>query len=139
MKIVIGIILACHIAAANAAQPTSFVVDSQFSFAATVNNVKQAAMSNNFRVVREQDLSVKGVKVHAIWFCNFEVLNKAIHKHKQVGYLLPFRVTVVEHNGKVSVSSSNPDRSMKLIRSKLGNLCDVIRASYKTILAEASL
>ena len=139
MKMLLAFMLAFNIASANAAQPSSFVVDAHCSFAETIKHVRLAAINNNFRIVRERDMSVNGVKIHAIWFCNFAFLNKAVLKHKQVGYLLPFRVTVVEHNGKISVSAANPDRSMELVKSKLGNLCDTITAEYKAILEESTL
>jgi len=139
MKVLLAFVLVFNMASAYAAAPSSFVVDAHCSFKNAIKHVKQAAVANNFRLVRERDMSIKGVKIHAIWFCNFALLNKAIHRNKKVGYLLPFRVTVVERNGKISVSSVNPDKSMEFVKSKLGNICDVITASYKAILEEASL
>jgi cytochrome c oxidase cbb3-type subunit 3 len=139
MKTLLAVILILNIASVNAAQPTTLVVNANCNFEQTIQHVKQAAVDHNFRIVRERDLSVQGVRVYAIWFCNFELLNQAVHKHKKIGYMLPFRVTVVEHNGKISVSAANPDKSMKLVKSKFGNICNVVTAAYKAILEEASL
>ena len=139
MKPILAILLIFYLACANAAELTAFVVDTHGSFSQAIDRVKQAVQDHNFRVVREADLSVKGVKVHAIWFCNFALLNTAIQTQKEVGYLLPFRVTVVEHDHQVSISAQNPDLSLTPASSQLGVLCQHMTAAYKAILEEVSL
>ena len=67
------------------------------------------------------------------------MLNKAIHMHKQVGYLLPFRVTVMERDNKISISIEDPDKSMIPVKAELGPMCDDITAAYQDILDEVSL
>jgi cytochrome c oxidase cbb3-type subunit 3 len=139
MKIVLAFLLAINMTSVYASEPGAFVVETNNDFAKAIKQTKQAVTDNNFRIVRETDLSVNGFKIHAIWFCNFKVLNDAIHKQKNVGYMLPFRITVMEHNGKTTISTTNPDNSSKLFNSDLGSMFDEITQSYKTILDEASL
>lgn len=140
MKILLaGILLLLNIASVNAAQPSTFVVNADSSFKQAIQHVKEAVVDHNFRVVRERDLSVKGTRIHAIWFCNFEFLNKAIHLHKRIGYMLPFRITVIERNGKITVLAGDPNKSLKLVNSKIGGICNTITAAYKDILEEVSL
>jgi len=139
MKSLLALILLFNFTPVNASQPSSFVVNTHTGFEGAINRVKQAVVNHNFRVVRERDMSVNGIKVHAIWFCNFEMLNKVIRTQKKVGYLLPFRITVVEYNHKISISTENPDNSMKFVKSRLGPICKDITAAYKAILDEVSL
>lgn len=139
MKALLALILLFNIASVNAAEQSPFIVETHASFKDAIAKVKQAVGGHNFHVVRERDLSVNGVKIHAIWFCNFAMLNKVIQTQKQVGYMLPFRITVVERDNKISISANNPDMSMKHIKSGLGSICDDIATAYQAILDEASL
>ena len=58
-------------------------VDSPYDLKATIENVKQAASSNNFIFIREQPLSHGLVpaghedpRQHIIYFCNFSMLTR---------------------------------------------------------------
>jgi len=139
MKALLALLLLFHIATVNAADPSSFFVETNASFQDAIAKVKQAVGGHNFHVVRERDLSVNGIKIHAIWFCNFAMLNKAIQTQKKVGYMLPFRITVMERGNKISISANNPDKSMKHFKAELGSICSDVAAAYQAILDEASL
>jgi len=67
------------------AEAATIVYDSEYDFQTTINNLKDAAVGNNFIIIREQKLESGFVppgqedpKQHIIYFCNFGFLNKAL-------------------------------------------------------------
>jgi cytochrome c oxidase cbb3-type subunit 3 len=122
-------------------------VDSPYDLKTTVENVKRAATSNNFVFIREQTLDSgiapegkENPKQHIIYFCNFGFLNQALAIDPRVGMFLPCRITVVEHDGKVTMMAVNPKRLSKIFNnSELNDMCDQMTQQYRAILDEASL
>jgi cytochrome c oxidase cbb3-type subunit 3 len=121
-------------------------VDSPYDMKTTIENVKKAASSNNFILIREQGLDYGLVpegkedpRRHIVYFCNFNLLNQALGTDPRVGLFLPCRITVVEHDGKVQLMTVNPKRLSKIFNnSDLNELCDQMTKQYRAIMEEAT-
>jgi cytochrome c oxidase cbb3-type subunit 3 len=122
-------------------------VPSPYSLQETVENVKQAITSQNFILIRtdtlEHGLAKQGQEnPHQVilHFCNFHFLYQALAVDPRVGMFLPCRVTVTEHDGKVTVSSINPEYLSRLFNNaELNEYCKRMHGVYKDILEEATL
>lgn len=121
------------------------VMDSPYSLAETVENVKLAVSNQNFTLVRtdyldhglveEGEENKNQVVLH---FCNFGFLYEALAIDPRVGMFLPCRVTVVETEGKVQVMTINPMRLSNLFNNdELDEACKRMYEVYLTILDEA--
>ena len=130
-----------------ATDQATIVYDSEYDFQTTINNLKDAAVGNNFIIIREQKLETGFVppgqenpKQHIIYFCNFGFLNKALAIDPRVGLFLPCRVTVVEKEGKVKVYAINPARLSRLFNNvELNRLCLEMNETYQSIIEDATL
>jgi len=122
-------------------------VDSPYDLPTTIENLKRAAVSNNYVFIREQTLlfglvpeSQEDPKQRIVYFCNFNQMNDAIITDPRVGLFLPCRVTVVEQDGKVKMMTMNPKRLSTIFNnSELNTMCDEMAARYITIMEEAAL
>jgi cytochrome c oxidase cbb3-type subunit 3 len=73
-------------------------------------------------------------------FCNFGFLFEALAIDPRIGIFLPCRVTVVEKDGKVSVSTINPKRLSKLFNNdELNESCNEMYEVYSGLLEDATL
>ncbi len=123
------------------------VYDSPSDLKTTVENIKEAVVAANFKVIRVQDIEnglvEKGSESNReiiVYFCNFETLNKVLAVDPRVGLFLPCRVTVVEHEGKVQVMSINPRYLSAMYNNdELDKFCDEMHAIYTNIIEEATL
>ena len=123
------------------------VVSSPYGLDETVENLKQAITDQNFTLIRtdylEHGLVPEGEenkKQVALHFCNFGFLFQALSMDPRVGMFLPCRVTVVEKDGKVQISTINPKRLSKLFNNHdLDEYCDEMYEVYSTLLEDATL
>ena len=123
------------------------MVDSPYDLEETVNNLKQAITDQNFTLIRtdylEHGLVEEGKenkKQEALHFCNFGFLFKALSVDPRVGMFLPCRVTVIEKDGKVQVSTINPKRLGKLFNNhELDEYCEEMFEVYSALLEDATL
>lgn len=123
------------------------MVDSPYDLEETVANLKQAITDQNFSLIRtdylEHGLVEEGKenrKQVALHFCNFDFLFKALSVDPRVGMFLPCRVTVIEKDGKVQLSTINPKRLGKLFNNhELDEYCDEMFEVYSTLLEDATL
>lgn len=122
-------------------------VDSSYSMEETINNVKDAIIGKNFKLIRTQELN-KGLvkpgqenkKQFIIYFCNFNFLNKALAIDPRVGMFLPCRITVVEQDGKISIMTTNPLKLATMFNNhELVEACKEMHTIYTELLEEASL
>ncbi len=121
--------------------------ESPYDLATTVENVKKAISNNNFFFGRVQPLEYglttpeqTDTKQTIVYFCNISFLNQALATDPRVGMFLPCRITIVEHQGKVTVMSVNPEVLSALFNnSELNDLCKKMHKSYIDILEEATL
>lgn len=123
------------------------VATSPYSLEQTLENVRQAVVNRNFRIIRvqylEDGLLPEGEQNHRqviVYFCNFSFLSQALEIDPRVGIFLPCRVTLVERNGRVEVMSVNPLRVMAMFNNEnLKEHCDHMLRVYKELLEEAVL
>ena len=120
--------------------------ESPYDLPTTVKNINKAVVGKNYRIIREQTLDQglveegkENKKQIIIYFCNFQLLYKALAVDPRVGLFLPCRVTAVEENGKVNVYAVNPKRLSKLFNNyELDVLCSEMHDTYTEIIEEAT-
>lgn len=123
------------------------VVDSPYDLEETIENLKQAITDQNFTLIRtdylEHGLVPEGKenkKQVILHFCNFGFLFEALSIDPRVGMFLPCRVTVIEKNGKVQLSTINPKRLSKLFNNhELDESCETMHGVYTKLLEDATL
>jgi len=123
------------------------IYDSPSDLKTTVENIKNAAVAENFRIIRVHDLETGLVKKGSesnreiiIYFCNFQTLNEVLGVDPRVGLFLPCRVTVVEREGKVQVMAINPRYLSAMYNNEeLDLFCDRMHSIYTNIIEEATL
>lgn len=123
------------------------IMDSPYGIDETVENLKQAVTDQNFTLIRtdylEHGLVEEGKenkKQVVLHFCNFDFLFQALSIDPRVGMFLPCRVTVIEKNGKVQISTINPKRLSKLFNNhELDEYCDQMYEVYNSLLEDATL
>jgi cytochrome c oxidase cbb3-type subunit 3 len=128
-------------------EPPVITMESPYSIDETVENLKQAVTDQNFTLIRvdylDHGLAEKGKenkKQVVLHFCNFGFLFQALSIDPRVGMFLPCRVTVVERNGKVQISTINPKRLSRLFNNhELDEYCDEMYEVYNTLLEDAIL
>jgi uncharacterized protein (DUF302 family) len=123
--------------------PAVLMMDSPYSFEGTVNNLRDAIGASNFRMIREQpwdyglETGVTKSRETILYFCNFDMVNRAIKLDRRVGQLLPFRVTVVERGERVWVIAANPETVMHMMDNpRLGDFHERIAFMYRQIIEE---
>lgn len=126
--------------------PATLVFESPYDKQTTIQNIKDAAVGNNFILIREQTLDYGFVpedqqdhSQHIIYICNFSFLNRALAIDPRVGLFLPCRITIVEKDGQVLVYAMNPSRLAQLFNnSELNRLCGEMNTNYISIIEEAT-
>ncbi len=121
--------------------------DSPYDLEQTLDNLKQAVIGRNFRIIREQyvesGLVPEGEEQQnqvILYFCNFAFLNDALAVDPRVGLFLPCRITVLETQAGVVVTSINPKSLGRLFHnSELDKACDHMHDIYTGIMEEATL
>ena len=121
--------------------------ESGYSLEQTLENLKQAVVGRNFRVIREQYLD-EGLAAEGkedtrrviLYFCNFAFLNDALTIDPRVGLFLPCRITLVETEHGVQVMSINPRNLSRLFNnSELDHYCEQMHDLYAEIMEDATL
>jgi len=123
------------------------MVESPYSLEETVENLKQAITDKNFTLIRtdylEHGLVEEGKenkKQVVLHFCNFGFLFEALAIDPRVGMFLPCRVTIIEKDGKVQLSTINPKRLGKLFNNhELDESCETMYKVYSGLLEDATL
>jgi uncharacterized protein (DUF302 family) len=99
----------------NDSVPAALVMASPYSFEGTVNNLRDAIIGSNFILIREQawDYGLESSETNSretiLYFCNFDMVNRAIKLDRRFGQLLPFRITIVERGDHVVAMTINPE------------------------------
>lgn len=122
-------------------------MDSPYSLDETIENLKQAITDQNFTLIRTDYLEhglveagKENKKQVVLHFCNFGFLFQALSIDPRVGMFLPCRVTVIEKDGKVQISTINPKRLSKLFNNhELDEYCDEMYEAYSALLEDATL
>jgi len=121
--------------------------ESSYTLEETVENLKQALVSQNFILIRTDTLEhglvpegEENPREIILHFCNFSFLFDALNVDPRVGMFLPCRVTVVERAGKVMVSAINPLYLSHLFNNaELDEYCLKMHGLYSAIIEEATL
>jgi cytochrome c oxidase cbb3-type subunit 3 len=121
--------------------------ESGYGFEQTLENLKQAVIGRNFRIIREQYLEQglaaageENPRQVMLYFCNFAFVNEALALDPRVGLFLPCRVTVVETDQGVQVMSINPQNLSRLFNNnELERACQKMHDLYAEIIEEATL
>jgi cytochrome c oxidase cbb3-type subunit 3 len=126
---------------------TTISAESSYTLEETVENLKDAIVSQNFILIREDHLEHGLVKEGEedpseiiLHFCNFKFLFEALAVDPRVGMFLPCRVTVTEVDGKVMVTAINPLYLSRLFNNdELSEYCKRMHEVYAAILEDATL
>ncbi len=129
------------------AAETTISAESSYTLEETVENLKDAIVSQNFILIREDTLEHGLVKEGEedpsqviLHFCNFKFLYDALAVDPRVGMFLPCRVTVTEIDGKVLVTAINPMYLSRLFNNnELSEYCKKMHEVYVTILEDGTL
>lgn len=121
--------------------------ESSYDLEQTLENLKQAVVGRNFRIIRLQHLEeglarpgAENPRTVMLYFCNFALLNEALVIDPRVGLFLPCRITVLETEQGVQVSSINPKRLSHLFNNReLDRACQEMHDMYAEIIEEATL
>lgn len=128
-------------------EPT-ITMESDYDLQTTVENVKRAAVGNNFRIIRIQNLESgffpaeqQNKKQIIVYFCNFNFINKALSLDPRVGLFMPCRVTITEDKeGKVHLMSINPKYMSRMFNNvELDESCQKMHDLYTSIMEDATL
>lgn len=127
-------------------EPLTIAHDSPYSVEETVKALERAAVGRNFRIIRTQTLEdglfpgpEQNPNQVIVYFCNFDLVNRALAIDPRIGLFLPCRVTVVEQEDGVKVMSINPKRLAYLFNNaELNRLCDEMVKTYSNIIEEAT-
>jgi cytochrome c oxidase cbb3-type subunit 3 len=121
--------------------------ESEYNLEQTLENLKQAVVGRNFRIIREQFLD-QGLAAEGkedarriiLYFCNFAFLNDALAIDPRVGLFLPCRITLIETEHGVQVMSINPRNLSRLFNnSELDRYCEQMHDLYAEIMEDATL
>jgi uncharacterized protein (DUF302 family) len=126
--------------------PAVLMMESPYSFEGTVSNLRDAIGAGNFRMIREQpwdyglENGVTNSRETILYFCNFDMVDRAIKLDRRVGQLLPFRITIVEQGDRVWAVAINPEAVMQIKDSpRLGGFRERVASMYRQILEEGLL
>jgi len=126
---------------------TTISVESPYTLKETIENLKDAIVSQNFILIREDTLEHGLVREGEedpseviLHFCNFKFLYEALAVDPRVGMFLPCQVTVTEVAGKVTVATINPLYLSRLFNNaELSEYCEKMHEVYALILEDATL
>jgi len=127
-------------------EPLSITFESPYSVEETIEVLKRAAIGRNFRIIRTQTLEdglfaegEQNPNQIILYFCNFDLVNRALAIDPRVGLFLPCRVTVFEQGDTVQVVAINPKRLAYLFNNaELNRLCEEMAQTYTNIIEEAT-
>ena len=107
----------------------------------------QAINSNNFSFIRQQSIDSQLVpvereakSVRIIYFCNFDLMSRALAIDTRTSEFLPCRITLIETARGVSLTAVNPAWvSKRLGNYRLHEYCLKMKKDYLTIMNEVAL
>lgn len=107
----------------------------------------QAINGNNYSFIRQQaidnqlvpaDRESKSVRI--LYFCNFELMSRALALDTRTAEFLPCRITLTENNKGVDLTTVNPLWvSKRLGNDRLHEYCEKMKNDYLIIMNEAAL
>lgn len=127
-------------------EPAIIMYRSPYSFDRTVENIRQAVMNNQFKLIsftseaeRSSTRTQAQHKQARVHFCNYEMINDALAIDPRIGMFLPCQITIVESFSGVQAMSINPKRLSQLFNNdELDQACEQMHETYSKILREAT-
>jgi Domain of unknown function DUF302. len=107
----------------------------------------QAINSNNFSFIRQQAIDSRLVpagleagSARIVYFCNFDLMSRALAIDTRTTEFLPCRITLIETDKGVELSAVNPAWvSNRLGNHRLHEYCVKMKKDYLNIMSEAAL
>lgn len=107
----------------------------------------QAIGNNNYTFVRQQAIDSRLVpadwetrSVRIIYFCNFDLMNRALALDTRTAEFLPCRITLIETSKGVDLMAVNPAWvSNRLGNYRLHEYCIKMKKDYLAIMNEVAL
>ena len=112
-----------------------------------VRDLNQAIISNNYDFIRKQTIDSRLTTVKAennqvilVYFCNFNMLNRALMMNINVGVFVPCKITLIQKKDHIEMVAINPRFLTRQLNDKnLSKLCDQLAHDYRKILEEATI
>ena len=96
-------------APAPAVEPEPFLlVESQNAADTTLDALRIALAERSLKVLREHEESSEGTKRHTLYFCDFDILPRAVALDPRAGDNMPCQITVTSTGERVTLSARNP-------------------------------
>jgi len=107
----------------------------------------QAISNHNYTFVRQQSIDSRLVptgletrSVRIIYFCNFDLMSRALALDTRTAEFLPCRITLLETGKGVALMAVNPVWvSNRLGNQRLHEYCEKVKQDYLAIIKEAAL
>ena len=107
----------------------------------------QAIGNHNYIFVRQQSIDSRLVptgletrSIRIIYFCNFDLMNRALALDTRTAEFLPCRFTLLETGKGVVLMAVNPVWvSNRLGNHRLSEYCETVKQDYLSIMKEAAL
>jgi len=107
----------------------------------------QAIGNHNYTFVRQQSIDSRLVptgletrSIRIIYFCNFDLMNRALALDTRTAEFLPCRFTLLETGKGVVLMAVNPVWvSNRLGNHRLSEYCETVKQDYLSIMKEAAL
>lgn len=107
----------------------------------------QAINNNNFSFIRQQSIDSRLVpaereakSARIIYFCNFDLMSRALAIDTRTAEFLPCRITLTETADGVEMTAVNPAWvSSRLGNERLHEYCQRMKQDYLTIMSEGAL
>lgn len=123
------------------------VVKTFKTMAQALEDLNQAIISNNYDFIRQQyidskltDTSRENKQVVLVYFCNFNMLNRALAINNQIGVFVPCKITLIQKEDHIEMVAINPRFLTRQIKDEnLSKLCDQLANDYNSILEEATI
>ncbi len=130
-------------------RPTDAVLvrQSPYSYARTIENIKQAVTDRGYSIVREELLG-EGIidpdegerKQYVVYFGSLQMLSDGLAHDPRMGLFLPGKITIIMHGGVVKILASNPEQYVALFNNMaLSDFAEMLHRTYQSILKEAIL
>ncbi|MEJ2107167.1 MAG: DUF302 domain-containing protein [Acidiferrobacteraceae bacterium] len=110
-------------------------------------DLKNAIADRNYVFIRQQNVDsrlthsgTENKEVVLVYFCNFNMADRALKIDPRVGVFMPCKITLIRKANHIQMVAINPHMmSKQLKRAELSDICKQLTRDYKSILKEASL
>jgi uncharacterized protein (DUF302 family) len=122
-----------------AAGPPLLETSSPYSLEETVDRVKHALSNQNLRLLREQELAGPPTGARTLYFCDFDLLERAYRINTRIRHDLPCRITVSQRSDGVVLSALNPEYAAHAAGLGVSPMCSELKAKILELMWEATL